>query len=260
MNHETSKRTIESLLSNHENLNDEIIMLIVKNLTNQNRIFENDIYSMFIFEILQTGTNDTILSILNLLPKHHNFEIFQLLTEFYHDPDYTLLKENIALAQLHILISFPYYLSASFLDEDINYLIKMINPYKANYQLILHLIRLDMLTDTDIIHNYIQNNKQALSIKLNFIINKGQLTIEDINMVLDYLFSEALDIQKENFHYIIEFHYDSFDSSKKVTFLSHLLKHHSNEFYSFIVDNYYLLGATNTTLKKEFNHYLRNVL
>lgn len=260
MSHDIAKEMIENLLLKHEDLTDEIIMLICKNLKSQTRLFDNDLYKIFLFEILQTGTNDTILSVLKILPMKHNFEIFQLLIELYHDPDYKILKEHIALTQLHIVLDFPYYLSAETLDEDIGYLINLIDPYRANYQILLHLIRLDILSDTDIIHSYIQKNKNKLSTKLNYIINKNQLTIEDLNMVLDYLFNEKLEIHKENFQFIIDNHFDNFPIDKQLIFLNQLLRDKSVEQYSFIIDQYYRIDKRPEYLKNQFHEYIESVL
>jgi len=251
-----SKKVFLSLLTKDFNTLDEnTLLLLLKYIQNNKINIDQDLKDQFLVNCFKSKNKNIILSSFMAIEMHHNEYLFTFLLKSYNNPEYKFAINHLNLIIINILNSFPYYLTTNSIHLLPLSILNELSIYAIPYQLLLHLLRLSLLTQNDQLTEYITTKIKPISKRTHQVLIDYSLSSDESIFIINFLIDHGFSFSQASFNLIQENFYDTLNSRQKTKLISALLQNRKVETFDFIHNEYEHI-AKSEDLMGQYQKYL----
>jgi len=253
-----SKKFFKELIDS-ESISENTILLMIKYIQNSksNQALENT--QDFIKSCLSSNNKNIVLSSLMAIEVHHNEKLFIDLLVHFNDTKMKFAAKHIEMTIINMLIKFPYYLNTHNIDSLPTSILNNFNIYAIPYQLLIHLIRLSLLTPNESLRSFIKDNNKKICTRVQQIFNDFSMSAEECIFLINFLIDQSFVFNQRSFDLITKFYFKELNIKQKNKFLTIVLKNKNIYSFDFIHTEYdYIMKSQD--LKNSYFNYVGDYL
>lgn len=253
-----SKKFFATLVKS-EKIDENTILLMIKYIQNTKSNYTIDSTQDFIKNCLSSDNKNIVLSSLMAIEVHHNEKLFKELLSHFNDTKMKFASKHIEMTIINMLTKFPYYLTSNNIESLPSPILNNFNIYEIPYQLLIHLIRLSLLSPHESLNLFIQNNNKKICARIHQILNEFSMSSEESIFLINFLIDQSYSFNQRSFDLITQEFFSELNTKQKNKFLTIILRNKNIYSFDFIHTEYRYI-MKNQDLKNSYFDYVGDYL